>query len=94
MEQATEAAESADFIQTELVEISADAITQCVRLFSAFSSEDAVRIFLYAENGIGDKRPWINAEAVLFPAQRSHRHRPHQEGQGGLPLHSYGENDA
>jgi len=52
MEQATETAESADFIQTELVEISADAITQCVRLFSAFSSEDAIRIFLYAENGI------------------------------------------
>lgn len=52
MEQATETAESADFLQTETNEISDDAIAQCVQLFSVFSSEDAVRIFLYAENGI------------------------------------------
>lgn len=52
MEQAIESVESSDYIQEELLEVSDDSIGQCVRLFGVLSSEDAIRIFLYAENGI------------------------------------------
>lgn len=52
MEQTIESGESGDFKQADVFEVSDDTIEQSVRLFSVLSSEDSVRIFLYAEQGI------------------------------------------
>jgi len=43
---------STDVMQADAVEVSDATMDQGVRLFSALSSEDAVRLFLYAEKGI------------------------------------------
>jgi len=43
---------SVDMMQADAVEVSDATMEQGVRLFSALSSEDAVRLFLYAEKGI------------------------------------------
>ena len=43
---------SSDIMQADTFEIPDDTIEQSVSLFSVLSSEDAVRIFLYAEKGI------------------------------------------
>ncbi len=52
MEQTRESAGSSDYIQEELLGVSDKNIAQSVNLFSVLSSEDAMRIFLYAERGI------------------------------------------
>jgi len=44
--------DSPEMIRTDMFEVSDAIIEQGVHLFNVFSSEDAVRIFLYAEKGI------------------------------------------
>jgi len=44
--------DSTEIIRTDMFEVSDAIIEQGVHLFNVFSSEDAVRIFLYAEKGI------------------------------------------